>query len=99
MVISGKTFKDLEHQGHFLGPPSSNPTSLAPMRLMSVVKLRSKSNRTLRFAIQAGMGAAPQWFGLGPQLGESFHLRVHLERHVTLPHFRDVNILVDVDIT
>jgi hypothetical protein len=69
------------------------------MQLMSVVKLRIKLNPTLRFAIQAAMGAAPQWVGLGPQLAESFHLRVHLEGHVTLPHFRDVNILVDVDIT
>jgi hypothetical protein len=68
------------------------------MRLMNVVKPRVKPSPTLRHAIQATMGAAMQWFGFRPQLGESFHLRVHLEGHVTLPHFRNVNIFVDVDI-
>jgi len=65
---------------------------------MNVVKLRVKPSPTLRLAIQAAMGATIQWFGVKPQLGESFHLKVHLEGHVTLPHFKDVNILVDVDI-
>jgi hypothetical protein len=69
------------------------------MRVMNVVKPRVKPSPTLRLAIQATMGAAVQWFGLGPQLGESFHLRVHLEGHVTPPHSKDADILVDVDIT
>jgi hypothetical protein len=42
------------------------------------------------------MKATPQWPKLGPQLGESFHLKVRLEGHVTLPHFKDVNIFIDV---
>jgi len=28
------------------------------------------------------MKAIPWWFELGPQLGESSHLKVHLEGHV-----------------
>ncbi len=42
------------------------------------------------------MGVALGWFELEPQLDESQHLKVYLEGHVTLPHFSDVNILVDV---
>ncbi len=33
---------------------------------------------------------------LGPWLGESSHLRVYLKGHVSLPHFRNVNVFVDV---
>ncbi len=33
-----------------------------------------------------------RWFGLGPQLNEP----LHFERFVIHPHFRDVNILIDI---
>lgn len=60
------------------------------------VKLGVKPNPTLRLVTQAIVGVAPGWSELEPQLGESQHLKVCLEGDVTLPHFSDVNILVDV---
>jgi hypothetical protein len=30
------------------------------------------------------------------QLNESSHLKVRLKGHVTLPHFRDIDIIIDV---
>jgi hypothetical protein len=46
---------------------------------------RTQPNPIVRLATQVAVGAPPRWSGLGPQLGESSHLRVHLEGHVTLP--------------
>ncbi len=66
------------------------------MQLVNVVKLKVKPNPTLKLTTQAATKATPQWPKLGPQLSESFHLKVCLEGHVTLPHFRDVNIFIDV---
>jgi hypothetical protein len=58
------------------------------------IKLRVTPSPTLRLVTQAAMGATPWWFKLGPRLCES--LKAHVEGHVILPHFRDVNVLVDV---
>lgn len=57
---------------------------------------RSWSNTTLRFITQFVMKATLRWSKLGPWLIELPHLGFHLERHVILPHYRDVNIFVDV---
>ncbi len=46
---------------------------------------RTQPNPVVRLATQVAVGAPPRWSGLGAQLGESSHLRVHLEGHVTLP--------------
>jgi len=42
----------------------------------------SQTSPTFRLATQVVMGATPQRSGLGPQLGNSSHLRVCLEGHV-----------------
>ncbi len=52
------------------------------MWLMSVVKPRVEPSPTFRLKTQVVMKAIPWWFELGPQLGESSHLKVHLEGHV-----------------
>jgi hypothetical protein len=39
-------------------------------------------NPTFRLVTQAVTRVAPRWFGLGPQLGKSSHLNLHLEGHV-----------------
>lgn len=57
---------------------------------------RSWSNTTLRFITQFVMKATLRWSKLGPWLSELPHLGFHLERHVILPNYRNVNIFVDV---
>jgi hypothetical protein len=66
------------------------------MQLMNVVKPGVKPNPTLKIATQFTMGVALQWFRFGPWLGESSHLKVCLEGHVTLLHFKDVKIFIDI---
>lgn len=51
---------------------------------------------TLRLVTQVTVRATPWWSGLGPQLNEPSHLKVRLGSHVTLVHFEDVNILIEV---
>jgi hypothetical protein len=41
-------FKDLKGQGHLLNPPSSKPSLLAPMWVVSYVKQRVKPDSTLQ---------------------------------------------------
>lgn len=84
------------HQGQHLKPPSSNPHLVAPMWLMNLSNLGVEPSPTLKFITQVIMGATPQWSRFGPRLSEPPHLRVHLERHVTIPHFRNVSIFVDI---
>jgi hypothetical protein len=76
--------------------PFLKPSFVDTCAAREYVKLEIEPNPTLRFSTQATMGAAPWWSRLGPRLGEPLHLKVRLEWHVTLPHFKDVNILVDV---
>ncbi len=52
-------------------------------------------NPTFKLTTQAITGATPRCSKLGPQLNEPPHFMIYLERHVTLPHFRDVNIIID----
>lgn len=66
------------------------------MRVVSDVKRGVEPNTTLRFITQFVMKATLRWSKLGPWLIELPHLGFHLERHVILPHYRDVNIFVDV---
>jgi len=86
----------LMHWGHLLGTPFFKPSLPTPMQILNGVKLRVKPSPTLRFIIQFGMKAVFKWFGLQPGLGKPFHLRVCLKGHVTLPRFRNVNVLVDI---
>jgi hypothetical protein len=60
------------------------------------VKPVIEPNPTFRLITQATMGATPWWFGLGLQLNESSHLRVCSKGHIIVPHFRDVNVFIDV---
>ncbi len=83
-------------QSQCLRPPSLNLHSSTLMQLLESIKLGVDRSSTLRLVTQATTKATPQWFELGLRLGEPPNLKVHLERHVTFPHFRDVNILVEV---
>lgn len=58
---------------------SSNPRSLTSIWLMSATKLKVKSNLTLKTCNSICHEVAQRWSRLGPWLGESSHLRVHLE--------------------
>ncbi len=66
------------------------------MWLMSAIKLGVKLGPTLKHATQSIARVDPQWFKLRPRLSKYSHLKVYLERHVILSHFRNVNILVDI---
>jgi hypothetical protein len=83
-------------QSQRLRPPSLNLHSLTLMQLLESIKLGVDLSSTLRLVTQATTKATPRWFELGLRLGEPPNLKVHLEGHVTFPHFRDVNILVEV---
>jgi hypothetical protein len=73
-------------QGHILGPLFLKPSFIGTYATCeSVVKLGIRPNPTFRLTTQAVMGATPWWSKLEPQLGKYFHLKVHLERHVTFP--------------
>ncbi len=76
--------------------PFFKPSLINTYAACESIKLRVETNPTLRLITQVATKATPQWFGFGPWQSEPPHLRVHLEGHVTLPHFKDVNIFVDV---
>jgi len=83
-------------QSQRLRPLSLNLHSSTPMQLLESIKLGVDRSSTLRLVTQATTKATPWWFELGLRLGEPPNLKVHLEGHVTFPHFRDVNILIEV---
>lgn len=89
-------FRKLNVLNTFPRAPFLKPLLLAPMQVMSDVKLGVESNPTLIFVTQFITKATLWWSKLGPWLNELPHLGFHLERHVILPHYRDVNIFVDV---
>jgi len=66
------------------------------MRLMSATKLGVKPDPTLKHVTQSTIGVGPQLFRLRPRLSKYSYLKVYLEGHVILSHFRNVNILVDI---
>jgi hypothetical protein len=89
-------------------PQASNPHLPTPMQLFKPsltstyvyehVKLGVEPNPTLRLITQATTWATPWWSELGFRLSKPPHLRVRLEGHVTLPHFRNVNVLTNVSL-
>jgi hypothetical protein len=62
------------------------------MQIMNGVKPKIEPSPTLRFVTQCAMKGSLRWFGLGHRLNEP----LHFERFVIHPHFRNVNILIDI---
>jgi hypothetical protein len=83
-------------QGQHLRPLFLKPSFIGTYVAHEFAKQKVELSPTHRFVTQATTRAALQWSKLGRKLGEPPHLRVRLEGHVTLPHFKNVNIFVDV---
>jgi hypothetical protein len=62
--------------------PFLKPSLVNVYAICELVKLRVEPNPTLRLVTQPVTRVAPWWSRLGPQLGESPHLKVHVEGHV-----------------
>jgi len=78
--------------------PFLKPSLTGTYAACESIKLRVEPSPTFKLVTQATMGATPGWSRLGPKLNEPPLFTIYLKRHVVLPHFRDVNIFVDISL-